>query len=113
MFEDEELTVRDDLITDMTTEDEGISPEILEMYNKELEEYIAQHGSSQRERAVAAAIFLATRFPKIPYFWGGGHELSAELMGINPKWGTNGVIEFGGDDKYCRTTFTGYSRGKS
>ena len=110
MFKDEELIVREDLITDMTTENEGISPETLEMYNRELEEYIAQHGSSQRERAVAAAIFLATMFPKIPYFWGGGHELSAtELIGINPNWGTEGTIQFGGDDKYKKGTKWPYS----
>lgn len=54
-----------------------------------------------REKAVVAAKFLATRFPKLPYFWGGGHELSKnDMIGIGNKFGSYQEIIYGGGDNY-------------
>jgi cell wall-associated NlpC family hydrolase len=39
-----------------------------------------------RAKVVAAAIFLATDFPRLNYFWGGGHDAIA--TGIDSTWGT-------------------------
>lgn len=58
--------------------------------------------SNIRERVVAVALFLATDFPKLPYFWGGGHDIliSSELKGLDPNWGKDTEIIFSGSKNY-------------
>lgn len=71
-----------------------------DIYQSKLKETL-EKATGTRNKTVAAAIFLATEFPKLPYFWGGGHECPIEdLVGINSKWGNPEKIIFGGDDYY-------------
>lgn len=46
------------------------------------------------------ANYMATVFPKLPYFWGGGHNLTKdELLGLDPEWGSlKEIIDFGNDN---------------
>ena len=47
-----------------------------------------------RNRVVLIAKFMLDKFPKLPYFWGGGHHDSYnELVGINKNWGRLRRIE--------------------
>lgn len=57
-----------------------------------------ERAKGTRNKTVAAAKFLATDFPKLPYFWGGGHEIQDinQFKGINEKWGKSEKIVFGG-----------------
>lgn len=69
-------------------------------YNKKLETELS-NAKGTRNKVVAAATFLSTKFPQLPYFWGGGHELSKDdMLGINPKWGSSEVCQFGGAEPY-------------
>lgn len=62
-----------------------------EMLNKRL-----KSTSGTRGKSVAAALFLATSFPHMNYFWGGGHkEIST---GLDPTWGTPTTVTAGGSD---------------
>ena len=88
-------------VSEESMPEEGFSEWQVQYYNKLLTEYLSEHNNSQREKSVAAAIFLTTMFPKLPYFWGGGHdETKDELIGIDASWGTQKEIVFGGDEDY-------------
>lgn len=109
--------IADDVVTEVLDEIENptVSDEYItenfdyEYYQEQLEKVLSE-ADTDREKAVAAAMFLATRFPKLPYFWGGGHELSVEeLKGINKSWGSIQAIEFGLDDDYLVGEYYPYS----
>lgn len=53
-------------------------------------------------KVAMVADFLFNDFPKLPYFWGGGHEATSfeYFMGINPDWGKMEKIMFDGDNDY-------------
>ena len=68
-----------------------------ELFDKYMDLY---KNGSKREKSVMAAMFLATQLPKLPYFHGGGHELSMDkFIGLNPNWGKNATIKFGSDNQ--------------
>ena len=46
--------------------------------------------SDERTKSTMAAIFLATSFPHMSYFWGGGHDTICE--GLDPTWGQPKVV---------------------
>ena len=57
--------------------------------------------TTAREKVVVAAEFLATKFPKLPYFWGGGHfESTEESKGINKKIGSMEKCQAPGNSNY-------------
>lgn len=63
-----------------------------------------------REKIVAYALFFATQMPKLPYFWGGGHECSIEQMqGLNKDWGKLKPILFAGSNNYQVGCYYPYS----
>lgn len=70
-------------------------------YNEELKNVLS-NAKGTRNKVASAAIFLATKFPQLPYFWGGSHELSSidDMKGINSKWGSNEVCQFGGAEPF-------------
>ena len=69
-------------------------------YQDKLSSYLSST-NSQQEKAVIAARFLAFEFPKLPYFWGGGHDYTKEeMIGINNEWGKQNTVKFGGSSNY-------------
>ncbi len=46
------------------------------------------------------AYFMVMKFPKLPYFWGGGHnQTKKELIGLDHEWGKLvPVIDYGSDN---------------
>ncbi|MBQ9011251.1 MAG: hypothetical protein IJ093_01210 [Bacilli bacterium] len=79
-----------------------INEEFFATKNQELEEKLSLY-NTVREKAVAAALFLTTNFPKLPYFWGGGHlENYEEILGINKKLGSIQTIIAGNDPYYIK-----------
>lgn len=46
------------------------------------------------------AYYMVTKFPKLPYFWGGGHNLTKkELIGLDRNWGRlEPIIDYGNDN---------------
>ena len=94
-FKDVDLKINNLLLEGSLTEEE------LKKYSQEFQKFLSKHSSSQREKTVAAALFLTTMFPKLPYFWGGGHdETKEELTGLDKEWGNQKEIVFGGDTDY-------------
>ena len=68
-----------------------------ELFDKFMDLY---KNGSKREKSVMAAMFLATQLPKLPYFFGGGHELSMDkFIGLNPNWGKNATIKYGSSNQ--------------
>lgn len=55
-----------------------------EYYQKLLTHSLSM-ANGQRAKSTMAAIFLATSFPHMNYFWGGGHDKIS--IGLNPAWG--------------------------
>lgn len=56
-------------------------------YQKELDDLI-KNSSLGRKRVCLIAFYMVSKFPKIPYFWGGGHSMSYEKMiGLDPELG--------------------------
>ncbi len=70
-------------------------------YSDLFEKYMKNYENSDiRSRTVAAALFLTTQLPKLPYFYGGGHEISFdEFVGLNPKWGKIDSIVYDSEDQ--------------
>lgn len=67
-------------------------------YNEQLEKELNKY-SSTRYKTAAAALFLATDVPKLPYFWGGGHDYNIEdFVGINASWGQYARVKYGGSE---------------
>ncbi len=54
-------------------------------YYQQILDSILETAQGTRSKTVAAALFLSTNFPHLPYFWGGGHEKIA--TGVDPTWG--------------------------
>ena len=70
-------------------------------YQDKFDSYMALYdGYDARDKTVAAASFLATQLPKLPYFWGGGHERGNSLIGIDSNWGQLRKIEYDGSDHF-------------
>ena len=47
------------------------------------------------------AYYMVSKFPKLPYFWGGGHnKLKEQLLGLDRYWGSLEVIKDYGSDNY-------------
>lgn len=46
------------------------------------------------------AYYMVTKFPKLPYFWGGGHNLTKkELIGLDKNWGKlEPILDYGNDN---------------
>ncbi len=87
----------------VTVENQYIQPNfVVAYYESKLRAFLATKNGT-RNKVALAAIFLATQFPKIPYFWGGGHtDTKEEMTGINQTWGIDKPIVFGGDDYYIQ-----------
>lgn len=52
--------------------------------------------SDERTKSTMAAIFLATSFPHMNYFWGGGHDKICN--GLDPTWGQPRVVTAEGSE---------------
>ncbi len=50
----------------------------------------------ERTKSTMAAIFLATSFPHMNYFWGGGHDKISN--GLDPTWGQPKVVTAEGSE---------------
>lgn len=70
------------------TDREYITPNFdYQKYQKELDILINKKIKTN-EKVAAIANFMIENFPKIPYFWGGGHKkTSEEIIGIDKNWG--------------------------
>lgn len=67
-----------------------------EEYQQKLDEELSKY-TKTNERVAAAAKFLATELPKLPYFWGGGHDLSLQnFNGIDDLWGKYTAVKMDG-----------------
>lgn len=46
------------------------------------------------------AYYMVSRFPKLPYFWGGGHnQAKNELLGLDKNWGRlEPILDYGNSD---------------
>lgn len=65
-------------------------------YQKEIDKII-ERSQEGRERVGLITMYMATKFPKLPYFWGGGHNLTyEEMIGLDPKLGSIVPIEIEG-----------------
>lgn len=53
-------------------------------------------GKDERAKSTLAATFLATSFPHMNYFWGGGHDTICE--GLDPTWGRKKLVTAEGSD---------------
>lgn len=86
-------------------ESSGKSPEqFLKEAQAQLEKEL-KTAENTRDRTVIAAKFLSTKFPKLPYFWGGGHDQTVqELKGIDLSWGQK--------KKVTKANSTNYKVGK-
>lgn len=68
-----------------------------EYYNDLLKKKLSQCSDSDtRAKVVTAATFLAIQFPKMNYFWGGGHDKISE--GVDPNWGQPKRVTAAGSD---------------
>ena len=65
-------------------------------YQARLDEII-KNSTDERDATVKIAEFMAYEFPKLHYFWGGGHDLTdiEEFQGLNRNWGSNEAVTFG------------------
>lgn len=52
--------------------------------------------TDERTKSTMAAIFLATSFPHMNYFWGGGHDTICE--GLDPTWGQTRIVTAEGSE---------------
>lgn len=59
-------------------------------YYQKILDSLIENGNTTREKTVISALFLATSFPHLPYFWGGGHEEIAS--GLDASWGTPKLV---------------------
>ncbi len=72
----------------------------VEFYQEWLDKII-KNNDNIRDRIVAIAKFMAYLFPKIPYFWGGGHGLTkSEMIGLDKEWGTLDKIKYSGSTRW-------------
>lgn len=71
-----------------------------EYYQRILDDML-NNVSDTRSKTVVASLFLATAFPHLPYFWGGGHEYISD--GVDPAWGSPKVVTAGGSDTTGKT----------
>lgn len=57
---------------------------------------------SVRDKVVKVALFFYDVFPKLPYFWGGGHDAEslAYFKHLDWQWGALVPIIFSGSDEY-------------
>ncbi len=56
-------------------------------YQKELDKII-NSSLTIRAKIINIARFMACTFPKLPYFWGGGHGLEKnKMIGLDKEWG--------------------------
>ncbi len=65
-------------------------------YYKKLFNKVLSMASDERAKSTMAAIFLATSFPHMNYFWGGGHDKICN--GLDPTWGQPRVVTAEGSE---------------
>lgn len=82
-------------LSDLISKNEITAGYDYEFYNKLLDQVKAT-ATNDRERSTACALFLATAFPHLPYFWGGGHNYNQQ--GVDSLWGTDQLVTAGGSD---------------
>ena len=71
---------------------------------------IIQSSVSTNLKVGKLAYYMVTKFPKLPYFWGGGHNLTKEeLLGLNKKWGIPQMITDYGSDNFIVGKYYPYS----
>ena len=75
--------------------------EDLSKYLKEYTEIITNNHLLINQKVAHLALFMSKTFPKLPYFWGGGHHNTPEeLKGFDHEWGTLKPIIDSGNTKY-------------
>lgn len=65
-------------------------------YYQKLFNKVLSMASDERAKSTMAAIFLATSFPHMNYFWGGGHDKICN--GLDPTWGQPKVVTAEGSE---------------
>lgn len=65
-------------------------------YYQKLFNKVLSMAADERAKSTMAAIFLATSFPHMNYFWGGGHEKICN--GLDPTWGQPKVVTAEGSE---------------
>lgn len=65
-------------------------------YYQKLFNKVLSMASDERAKSTMAAIFLATSFPHMNYFWGGGHDKICN--GLDPTWGQPRVVTAEGSE---------------
>ena len=65
-------------------------------YYQKLFNKVLSMASDERTKSTMAAIFLATSFPHMNYFWGGGHDKICN--GLDPTWGQPRVVTAEGSE---------------
>ena len=65
-------------------------------YYQKLFNKVLSVAPDERAKSTLAAIFLATSFPLMKYFWGGGHDKICN--GLDPTWGQPRVVTAEGSE---------------
>lgn len=75
-------------------------------YQDKFDEVI-RNSSSPKEAAANIAKFMAYEFPKLHYFWGGGHDIGSEeeFMGLNRNWGQDEKVVYGGSTGWAEGSY--------
>lgn len=78
-------------------------------YQNKLDDII-NNSKTVRERVVNIAKFMAYDFPKLPYFWGGGHLGNKKSkIGLDKTWGKMKKLSIKGSTRYNLESFYPYS----
>lgn len=90
---DWEINNSNSTLADMISKDEIKANYDYKYYNNLLNQVLDSLDTT-REKTTMSAIFLATVFPHLPYFWGGGHEKNC--LGVDPEWGSEKQVTAAG-----------------
>ena len=73
-----------------------LTDEDWDRYQQKLDEVI-KNSKTKKEAIANIAKFMAYEFPKLHYFWGGGHEIGNEedFRGLNRNWGSQETVIYG------------------
>lgn len=96
LFSQAELAIIDNIKIESTGLDNALQTQYTNTFNTSLTGYDYEYyqslfdktislATSERSKTTMAALFLATSFPHMNYFWGGGHDKIVE--GLDPTWG--------------------------
>ena len=102
---DNSIAASTDTLADMISKDEIKANYDYKYYNNLLNQVLDSLDTT-REKTTMSAIFLATVFPHLPYFWGGGHEKNC--LGVDPEWGSEKQVTDAGSSttgKYLPYSF--------